>query len=125
MCSFFLSQPSNAKDEAAQIQLEMKPTICVLSETESRCEGVFSAEWTAENNRSYSLCLFQSTSKTPIECWQNVSYGKTEFTRSIVTTTIFELRDMNNQMLLGQEIFQVINTKKKYQRSRRNPWSFF
>jgi len=103
----------------------MKPNICVLSETESHCEDVLVAEWKAQNNTNYSLCLFQSDNKTPIECWKNMSFGKTEFTRSIEATTIFELRDMDNQNLLGQETFQVINAQKKYQRARRNPWSFF
>lgn len=103
----------------------MKPNICVLSEKETHCDDVLIAEWRAENNKNYSLCLFQSTSKTPIECWQNVPFGKAEFTQTIATTTMFELRDMSNQMLLGQEAFQVINAQKKYQRSRRNPWSFF
>jgi len=103
----------------------MKPNICVLSEAESHCEDVLIAEWKAENNKNYSLCLFQSKHTKPIECWQNVNFGRAEFTQAIATTTLFELRDMNNQTLLGQEIFQVINAQKKYQRSRRNPWSFF
>lgn len=107
------------------IQLIMKPNICVLSETESQCQDILTAEWKAQNNKNYSLCLYQSQNKTPIECWQNVNFGKTEFSQSIAKTTVFELRDMNNQTLLGQEAFEVINAQKKFQRSRRNPWSFF
>lgn len=103
----------------------LKPNICVLSETESHCEDVLIAEWKAQNDKTYSLCLYQSLSNTPIDCWQNVNIGKTQFSQAIAKTTVFELRDMNNQTLLGQEAFQVINAQKKYQRSRRNPWSFF
>ena len=103
----------------------MRPNICVLSETESQCRDLLTAEWKAQNDKIYSLCLYQSLSNTPIKCWENVSNGKTEFTQSIAKTTIFELRDMSSQHLLGQEAFQVITAQKKYQRSRRNPWSFF
>ncbi len=103
----------------------MKPNICVLSETESQCEDILVAEWKAQNDKHYSLCLYQSQDKKPIECWQNVNFGKAEFNQSIAKTTLFELRDMNNQTVLGQEAFEVINAQKKYQRSRRNPWSFF
>lgn len=118
------AQPSGAEEHSPAVQLMMKPNICVLSETESHCQDVLVAEWKAQNNKNYSLCLYQSPSKTPIECWQNVNFGKTEFTQAIAKTTVFELRDMSNQTL-GQEAFQVINAQKKYQRSRRNPWSFF
>ncbi len=103
----------------------MKPNICVLSETETHCEDILVAEWKSENNTNYSLCLYKGDNKTPIECWKNASFGKAEFTQAIAKTTLFELRDMYNQKLLGKESFQVIHTHKKYQRSRRNPWSFF
>lgn len=103
----------------------MRPNICVLSEAEFECRDLLTAEWKANNNEIYSLCLYQQLSKTPIECWENVNKGKTEFTQSIATTTVFELREMNSQNLLGQEALQVITAQKKYQRSRRNPWSFF
>jgi len=119
------SQLGHAEENSSAIQLIMKPNICVLSETESHCQDVLIAEWKAQNNKNYSLCLYQSQNNKPIECWQNVNFGKTEFTQAIAKTTVFELRDMSNQVLLGQEAFEVINAQKKYQRSRRNPWSFF
>jgi hypothetical protein len=103
----------------------MKPNICVLSEAESQCEDILVAEWKAPNNQHYSLCLFQRSSSMPIECWKNVNFGAVKFTQTIAATTIFELRDSNNQILLGQQVFQVINAHKKFRRSRRNPWSFF
>jgi hypothetical protein len=103
----------------------MRPNICVLSGEETYCEDVLVAEWKAKNNQNFSLCLFQGESTTPIECWKEASFGKAEFTQTIATTTTFELRDMGDQKLLGRDAFQVINAHKKYQRSRRNPWSFF
>jgi hypothetical protein len=103
----------------------MKPNLCVLSETEASCQGVVVAEWRSQDNKNYSLCLYQQDNKKPIECWRDVNLGKAEFTQTIAKTTLFELRDMNNQKLLGQQAFQVINAQKKYSRSRRNPWSFF
>ncbi len=99
--------------------------MCVLSEAEAFCEDLLLAEWKSENNEIYSLCLYQREIKKPIECWKNVSFGKVEFTQAIAKTTVFELRDMDNQTVLGKASFQVINAQKKFQRSRRNPWSFF
>ena len=106
------------------IQLTMKPNICVLSETESHCEDILVAEWKAEDDQHYSPCLFQENNLTPIECWKDVNFGIVKFTKTISSTTLFELRDSNNKTL-DQQIFQVINARKKFQRSRRNPWSFF
>ncbi len=120
-----LPQQLNAAENSQVIHLLMKPNICVLSAAEAYCEDILVAEWKSSDNKNYSLCLYQGSSKKPIECWQNTSFGKTEFTQTIAKTTLFELRDMNNQTLLGQESFQVINAQKKYQRTRRNPWSFF
>jgi len=120
-----LIQQVGAAENTPVIHLFMKPNICVLSEAEAYCADVLIAEWRSENNKNYSLCLYQSNNKNPIECWQNASFGKAQFSQTIAKTTRFELRDMNSQALLGQESFQVINAQKKYQRSRRNPWSFF
>ena len=120
-----LPQQLSAAENTPAINLLMKPNICVLSETEAYCEDLLVAEWKAENNKSYSLCLYQDDNKNPIECWKNASFGKAEFTQAIAKTTSFELRDMDDRTLLGKELFQVINAQKKYQHSRRNPWSFF
>lgn len=120
-----LIQQVSATENTPAIHLFMKPNICVLSETEAYCEDMLVAEWKAVDNKNYSLCLYQGKSTKAIECWQNTSFGKTEFTQAIAKTTLFELRDMDSQALVGQESFQVINAQKKYQRSRRNPWSFF
>jgi hypothetical protein len=125
MCGLLLNQQSLADESTSAVQLIMKPNLCVLSETESSCQDLLVAEWKAQDHKNYSLCLYQRDNKTPIACWRNVNVGKAEFTQSIAKTTLFELRDMSNQSLLGQEIFQVINAQKKYSRSRRNPWSFF
>ena len=125
MCCFFLSLHVHAEGTFSAIKLVMKPNICILSAAESHCDDLLVAEWTAEDKKDYSLCLFQQHSATPIECWQNSSFGKAEFNRVIAATTIFELRDMGDQALVSQEAFQVINAQKKYQRTRRNPWSFF
>lgn len=125
MCCFFLSLNVHAEGTSSRIKLVMKPNICILSAAESHCDDVLVAEWTAEDKKEYSLCLFQQHSTTPLECWRNSTFGKTEFNQTIAATTVFELRDIGSQTLLGQEIFQVINAQKKYQRARRNPWSFF
>lgn len=114
-----------AEDVITPIQLTMKPNICVLSEAESQCEDILIAEWKSQNDQHYSLCLFQRSKSSPIECWKNVNFGVVKFTQTISATTIFELRDSNNQVLLGKQTFQVINAQKKSRRSRRNPWSFF
>ena len=120
-----LPQKLSAAENTSVIQLLMKPNICVLSEAETYCEDLLVAEWKSENDRNYSLCLYRGDDKNPIECWKNARFGKAEFTQTIAKTTLFELRDMDNQTLLGKESFQVINVQKKYQRSRKNPWSFF
>ena len=125
MCYFFLSLDVHAERQPAAIKLIMKPNICILSAAESHCDDLLVAEWTAQDKKDYSLCLFQQHSTAPIKCWRNSTFGKTEFTQVITATTMFELRDINNQTLLSQEVFQVINAQKKYQRTRRNPWSFF
>ncbi|RYZ94100.1 MAG: DUF3019 domain-containing protein, partial [Moraxellaceae bacterium] len=60
-----LTQTSRAEENASAVHLIMKPNICVLSEKESHCQDVLSAEWKAKNNKTYSLCLYQSSNKTP------------------------------------------------------------
>jgi len=104
--------------------VSITPRICILSEDIDECEESVQLEWKADTERS--LCLYESASSTPIQCWQNQQQGNIQLPLSVSETVEFELRDYNDSLLvLAKTEFKVMHDKKKYRRSRRNPWSFF
>ena len=62
-----LPQQLNAAENSQVIHLLMKPNICVLSAAEAYCEDILVAEWKSSDNKNYSLCLYQGSSKKPIK----------------------------------------------------------
>lgn len=107
------------------IDFSLRPHFCLLSEKESVCAHEFIVEWKVKNKIPASVCLFQVKEPQPVFCWQEALDGKTAFSSNLGETTRFELRDMKTQDVLAQDVFEVAFTQKKYQRERRNPWSFF
>lgn len=105
-----------------QLQFSVKPNLCVLSADEEACFDELEVRWSAQ--RDLSLCLYQSDRDEPLKCWSQANEGEHRFLLSATHNVTFQLKEMN-QTLLVSEAFEVVQDKKQYRRQRRNPWSFF
>jgi hypothetical protein len=113
----------SATEIEENVNFQLRPRLCLLSEREAQCRDQVTAEW--KSSAELSLCLYQEQQEAPIECWDNTTFGNTKFDVLLKVSTAFELRDPLTQKQHGREIFQVSYSQKKYPHPRRNPWSFF
>lgn len=120
---FVLTMKVSAAEVLPELELFLKPSLCVLSETETECSDQVVAEW--KSSVVISVCLYKEQQEEPLECWHNTAMGRLEFSSSLSHTTFFELRDVATKKIIANTIYQVISTRKKYHIKRRNPWSFF
>ena len=105
------------------IQFSIKPRLCVLNAGEEVCRDELDVKWVSPQARS--LCLYQSDKTEPLRCWENATHGDYQFELTASAHTDFQLREVDSQVLLSDQRFQVVYNEKKYRRARRNPWSFF
>jgi hypothetical protein len=105
------------------IHFSIKPRLCVLNTTEESCRDELEITWRAAEK--ISLCLHQVDKTDPLRCWQNEKEGVYRFEIVASETTEFQLRDINSDISMGAQQFEVVYNDKKYRRARRNPWSFF
>jgi len=113
----------SAKENAPSIEFSIKPRLCVLSEGESLCEDLLEISWTSKEPRS--LCLFQSDKSLPLRCWEQETSGKHSFSLAIANNVQFDLREIDENLLLVSREFEVVQNTENFRRRRRNPWSFF
>ena|GEM_PF-979234 len=115
-----------AAEESARLssELHLAPRICVLAEQMAECRETVRFTWKTDKLRS--VCLYRLSDNEMIKCWQQVSEGELEIGIEAGESIIFELRDLDTDLLvLAQTEFKVMRDVKKYRRGRRNPWSFF
>jgi len=115
---------SSGSEAPVSMDFSVKPRLCILSEDTERCEQQVSLAW--KSSEPLSLCLYSSQHNMPSQCWEDAVSGELQMELDVEDTVIFQLRDYYDDLrvLAGAE-FKVVRDKKKYRRSRRNPWSFF
>ncbi|WP_020210448.1 DUF3019 domain-containing protein [Gilvimarinus chinensis] len=112
-------------DEAAAVQLEIRPSLCILERGEQVCDDEVQISWSAE--QSYSACLYASGSQKPIRCWEHSRNGNYTSMLAAQDDIYFQLIDTAEaqRKVLASAAFEVVADAQKYRRRRRNPWSFF
>lgn len=108
---------------ADQAQLELKPQVCALSESEELCREQIDIEW--RSGESLQVCLFIDGEQTPLACWYERRRGDYEYQAQTKESLTFELRQQPGDQLLAREILSVIREHTDYRYRRRKPWSFF
>lgn len=115
---------AEANHDPGEIDLVIVPRICILSENSPDCFEQITISWSMENARS--VCLFAVDKVIPVACWEGADSGDVQIELNTEESVNFELRDYENTLIvLATAEFKVVHDKKKYRRSRRNPWSFF
>jgi len=112
-----------ASDTLPVIQFSIKPRLCVLSEGEALCQDELEIKWTSQTPRS--ICLHQSDTSAPLQCWADALVGEHHINISASQNINFQLKEMENKILLVTEAFEVVHDNTKFRRRRRNAWSFF
>ena len=95
----------------------------MLSEGEDTCQDELEISWKSSVDRS--LCLYQSNKRLPLRCWENENSGSHRLAIEAASNVDFHLREMQDDMFVVSQEFEVVHDTTQYRRRRRNPWSFF
>lgn len=118
-----ISTAASAQDTAEGIRFYVKPRLCVLSEAEETCHDFLEISWKAQDFKS--ICLFQNNKRLPLRCWENEKGGEHSVEIHTGEDIDFQLKEINDEVLLVSQVYEVIHDQPKFRKRRRNPWSFF
>jgi len=125
-----LSIKSFAQNDIEDVDFWIKPSVCVLSESEKNCEDSVDIIWRAK--KALSVCLWHDFANAIndeqailLNCWSEASEGRHTVNISTETSLIFFLKEDQKESYLVSQTFKVIQDTQRYRRRHRNPWSFF
>ena len=126
-CAFALHFQSpwtavSAANSDGEIQMQVRPRLCVLAPGESLCTMQFAVTWTA--SIATDVCLKIAGEIAPLQCWEAQRAGQFELSLARRATTVVELRDANSDVLLLEEQIPIISRDLRDTRTRRrHVWS--
>jgi hypothetical protein len=107
----------------SDMRFSVKPRLCVLAQDEESCHDVLEIRWSTRDKKS--LCLFQSSKRLPLRCWEDEREGSHTVEIHTGEDIDFQLQEVGANELLVSQSYEVVQDQEKYRRRRRNPWSFF
>ena len=125
-----LSIESFAQNDIDDVDFWIKPSVCVLSESEQHCEDSIDIIWRAKE--MLSVCLWHDATNAKndeqailLNCWVEANQGRHTVKISTETSLTFFLKKDQQDSYLASQTFKVIHDTQRYRRRHRNPWSFF
>ncbi len=112
-----------AGTSAADTELDLKPSICALTENQTQCEERVDIRW--HSDHPSALCLFVDQSEQPLACWREQGQGAYHYDARTEESLTFQLRTEQEDRLLASELFEVIREYTEFRSRRRKPWNFF
>lgn len=107
-----------------EVELTIKPHICVAPRGESSCISTIDISWKSIRNGDY--CLETDFTNSQLQCWENKDSGfyqhKIVFNKNIT----YSIKDKKKQQILAYAImkFKSLRPHRKYKSRRsRFPWS--
>lgn len=114
---------SAAEPDEIDVELSVKPRLCILGRKESSCHSELDIWWRLD--KPLVLCLFEQELSDPLRCWHDELSGQYRHPVATDHSLAFELRQKRDNRVLISEIFEVIQEQARYRRQRRKPWNFF
>lgn len=110
----------NVKAEKMAAELQITPSVCLLTRLESKCNIDVSIKW--QLRKAVDSCLLEED-KT-VECWVKQKKGDTQVGVSSKKTLRYALAQQPEGPVLGETELVVLREQNK-RRRRKNAWSLF
>ena len=105
------------------VRLEISPRLCTLAASDTQCDVVVRASWSAPQNES--LCLVLLGRPEIKRCWEDYMSGTYTVQLEFSQDLTFQLRDPSLQNVLASEVLRVLREALQYRHRRRQPWNVF
>ncbi len=111
-------------DSDSQVELTIKPHICIAPRGESSCISRIDISWQSQSE--LDLCLHGSISSNVLQCWQQSKSGVFQHPVAIIKDLDYWLRSIDQERVLAHSAVKFATFKphrKQMRRRNRLPWS--
>ena len=112
----FLPVALAAADDA-DVEMQVKPVLCITDETNPSCDMAFLVHWQSEENGYY--CLFNDFGGEPLECWSDDRSGEHEDERSVQESVSYWMTQQDGSLRLATVTVEVLKLDTDDRRRRR------
>ncbi|WP_306523300.1 DUF3019 domain-containing protein [Rheinheimera sp.] len=117
----FCCWAAQAATPCAQILCwQVAPTVCLLDQQQNSCQLPLQLNW--QSPRPMSICAYLNNLQ--LTCWSATQQGQLQQQLPLEGPAQLELRDMQQQVLLQQQL-TVLSRQPERRRRLVAPWSVF
>lgn len=117
-----LFSASIAANEPDEVELRVRPLVCVTLASDSDCEMALRVSWSTP--AASDVCVRLEDGETMLRCWQQRRAGEFEMTLQRRDNAIVQLLDSETSVVLDQaEVTVVSRDLRDSRRRRRHVWS--
>ncbi|NVK24963.1 MAG: DUF3019 domain-containing protein [Gammaproteobacteria bacterium] len=100
-----------AKPDVSAVTMNMSPNQCVAMTEGQTCYVDVEFSW--QSSTVLDVCLFHSSQKTPLKCWNQATKGEYEYDFASNKNVTFTLRRIDDLSILGQQELEMAWVHKK------------
>ncbi len=108
---------ATALADDADVEMRVKPVLCITDETTPSCDMSFLVHWSSEESGYY--CLFNDFGGEPIRCWSDERDGEHEDERSVRETFSYWMSEQGETARLATVTVEVLRMDTEDRRRRR------
>jgi len=106
-----------------EVQLRVKPVLCIIDERTSSCEMSFIVAW--ESDESGYYCLYNDFEQAPLRCWSDQRAGETSDERTVDEEFSFWMAGDDRESplaIVSVEVLRMDTGDRRRKRRSRHVW---
>lgn len=117
LAALVLPAVSAAADEAAPVQLSVKPVLCIVDQRTPSCSLTFLVSWRSEKPGYY--CVSSDLDERPLRCWIERRTGDLADPRDVAQDFSYLISEGTDAEALDSVTVQVVQVDSEDRRRRR------
>ncbi len=102
---------------ADDVEMRVKPVLCITDETTPSCDMSFLVHWSSEESGYY--CLFNDFGGAPLRCWSDERDGEHEDERSVQESFSYWMSERDGSVRVATVTVEVLRMDTDDRRRRR------
>lgn len=111
------AQDEGTTNEAVDVELDVKPVLCILDRRTPACDMDFLIAWQSTLTGSY--CLFSRFEESPLRCWREALTGEHRESHTVDTSFRYWLTAPGGDEPVAAVTVEVMTTETDDRRRRR------
>ena len=106
-----------------QVELTVKPALCIIDERSPSCEMSFIVHW--ESSETGYYCLYNDFEQAPLRCWSEQQSGETSDERTVDEAFRFWMASDDKDTplaVVAVEVLRLDNGDRRRKRRGRHVW---